>query len=460
MNRYKGKHFGILGLSIEGMDTAAFLLGKGVSITCCDRRGRDALNGAYQELADLGVQFRLGDTYLDHLEDFDAVVRTPGMSPRLPELVSFRQGGGVVTSLTKLFFDEVHAPVIGVTGTKGKGTTSTLIARMLEADGKRVHLGGNVGVPLLSRVDQIAPDDWVVLELSSFQLEDLTQSPHIAVVLRITQEHLANFDRLATNFHPTKKAYVNAKKSIVRYQTETDIAVVNKDDPTAKLFTKETKAKRYFFSMADTSADAYVKDHAVFIRTDRGTQKLCDRASVKLRGDHNLENIAAASLVARTAGVSYDAIIKAANSFSGLEHRLEIVRNLRGVMYVNDTFSTVPETTIAAIKSFSKPLILIVGGSEKGSDFTDMGIEIAKSRVKVLLVIGDMTQRILDAVHHAGYKGKIITGLGTMKDIVQTAAGEARSGDVVVLSPACASFDMFANYKQRGAFFKQEIHRL
>lgn len=460
MREYKGKRIAVIGLSTEGRDTVRFLHKRGAIITCCDRRAKKALGQTYEELSRFGVSFQLGKEYLHDLGVFDAVVRTPGMSPRTPDLLSYGINGGKVTSLTKMFFEECRAPIIGVTGTKGKGTTSTLIARMLQEGGKTVHLGGNVGTPLLSKVDIIQSNDWVVLELSSFQLEDLFQSPHIAVVLRTTQEHLANFDKLATNFHPTKEAYVDAKKSIVRYQTANDVVIFNKDDPTARSFALGSKAKQYFFSMTDSSADAYGADHVVFIRIGNSRRKLCDRGTVKLRGDHNLENIAAASLAALAAGVSFSAIKKAAVSFSGLEHRLEIVREFRGTTYVNDTFSTVPETTIAAIRSFDEPLVLIVGGSEKGSDFIEMGIAIAKSRVKVLLIIGDMTQRILKAVDEAGYKGKRITGLSTMKDIVVTASKESARGDVVLLSPACASFDMFNNYKERGKQFKEEVGKL
>lgn len=460
MYEYKGKHIGVLGLSTEGRDTVRFLHQRGAIITCCDRRTKEALGTTYEEMSGLGVSFRLGEEYLGYLDSFDIVVRTPGMSPRLPELVAYRKDGGEITSLTKIFFAKSRAPIIGVTGTKGKGTTSTLIAEMLESDGKTVHLGGNVGTPLLSRVDAIQPDDWVVLELSSFQLEDLTQSPHIAVVLRTTQEHLANFDKLATNFHPTKEAYVEAKKSIVRYQTARDVVIVNADDPTSRSFAKETKARSFYFSTLDTTVDAYLADHAVYFRTDGSTRKLCDRETVKLHGDHNLENIAAASLIARAAGVSIEAIVKVATTFPGLEHRLELVRVVSGVTYINDTFSTVPETTIAAIRSFNEPIILILGGSEKGSDFTKMGEEIAKSNVKTIIVIGDMTKRILAAVDSAKYRGKRIVGLKNMKMVVAAAVKEAVSGDVVLLSPACASFDMFPNYKVRGKQFKEAVMML
>ncbi|MBI4066712.1 UDP-N-acetylmuramoyl-L-alanine--D-glutamate ligase [Candidatus Gottesmanbacteria bacterium] len=460
MYQYKGKSIGVLGLSLEGRDTVRYLITKGAIITCCDQRSKEELGEIVDDLRSYGVRFFLGKRYLSDLKRFDVVVRTPGMSPRLPELVDYARAGGVVTSLTKMFFDECRAPIIGVSGTKGKGTTSTLIAEMLGNDGKTVHLGGNVGTPLLSHVDTIQPDDWVVLELSSFQLEDLTKSPHIAVVLRTTQEHLANFDKLATNFHLTKEAYVEAKKPIVRFQTEKDIVVVHKDDPTARSFAQETKARSFCFSMSDASADAFVVDHTVYLRVEGDIQKLCDRQTVKLRGDHNLENIAAASLAARDAGASVDAIRKAATMFPGLPHRLELVRIVNGVTYINDTFSTVPETTIAAIRSFDEPLILILGGSEKGSDFTEMGNVIAQSQIKTLIVIGNMTQRILESVDRARYEGKRIVGLRTMRDIIVAASNEATFGDVVLLSPACASFDMFPNYKERGKQFKEEVHRI
>lgn len=460
MREYKGKHIAVLGLSTEGRDTVRFLHARGAITTCCDRRIKEALGPSYEELSKLNVSFQLGEGYLHNLSAFESLVRTPGMSPRLPELLEYRKNGGRITSLTKIFFEECRAPIIGVTGTKGKGTTSTLIARMLKEGGKSVYLGGNVGTPLLSKVDAIQSNDWVVLELSSFQLEDLTQSPHIAVVLRTSEDHLANFDKLATNFHPTKEAYVEAKKSLVRYQTTKDAAVVNGDDPTARLFTKETKAKCYVFSASDVSADAFVKDHAVYLRTSHDTTKICEKRDIKLLGDHNLENIAAASLAAFAAGIPAVAIARAARTFQGLEHRLEIVRTLKGVTYVNDTFSTVPGTTIAAMKSFEKPMILILGGSEKGSDFAQMGREIAKARVKAVIVIGDMTDRIIAALDDAGYQGKRIVGLRSMHEIVGLAALQSVPGDVVILSPACASFDMFINYKERGYQFKHEVNNL
>lgn len=419
MSVYKNKKVAIIGMSVEGTDSAKFFEEEGAIVTSRDRQ--------------------MGPDYLVGLETFDLVVRTPGMLLATPELAKAKQ----LTSLTKLFFEHCKAKIIGVTGTKGKGTTCTLIYEMLKQSGKRVFLGGNVGVPLLSQVRSMTADDLVVLELSSFQLEDLKQSPHIAVVLTITEDHLANYDPNASNFHESRLAYIEAKKSIVRYQTKDDVAIVNADSPTSLSFAKETPARVLYVRRTS--------DTTVYL----GNEIICSLSEMKLRGKHNLDNIAAAALAANIAGATLQAIRTVAKDFRGLEHRLETVRTVNGVLYINDSFSTVPETSIAAIESFENPLILIVGGSEKGSDFRKLGKKILKSNVKALIVVGRMTDRILAAV--TGYTGEIVTGLKTMKDIVLAAHGRAVEGDVVLLSPACASFDMFENYKERGNQFKHEV---
>ena len=460
MNMFKGKTVAIVGLSIEGLDSVTFFRSEGAKIWCCDRRTEKELGKAYTDLKSEVEGFQLGEYYLKGLDRFDYIVRTPGMMLRVPELVALRRYGKEITSLTKLFFSLCQAPITGITGTKGKGTTSTLLAQMISLDGKKVWLGGNVGMPLLSKVRHIKSTDSVVLELSSFQLEDMEASPHIAVVLKTTQEHLANQDKMASNFHETRETYVEAKESIVRYQTAEDIAILNADDPTSSSFAAHTPARIMYFSRTDSSQAAFIENHTVYARISGKPEKICSASDIKLRGEHNLDNIAAATLAAISAGVSLTAIRKAARSFKGLEHRLELVRRVRKVLYVNDSFSTVPETAIAALESFTEPIILIAGGSEKGSDFTELGTVIADRSVKVLIAIGKMTERIVTAARNAGYKGKIITGLPDMHEIVRTAELESASGDVVLLSPACASFDMFANYKERGKLFKHEVSLL
>lgn len=460
MQNYKGTTVAIIGVSVEGIDTADFFHAEGARIWCCDRRTREDLGDTYGRLEKIADGFQLGKGYLSGLERFDNIVRSPGVSLRLPELMELTKSGKDITSQTKLFFSLCPAPVIGVTGTKGKGTTATLIAEMLKADGKTVWLGGNVGIPILSKVRSIKPSDFVVLELSSFQLEDCTQSPRIAVVLKTTQEHLANQDKNASNFHVSREAYVDAKKSIVLYQSRTDVAILNADDPTSTSFAVHTPARVMYFSRTKHAMDAYISDKTVFISEGNVAHRICSAGEIKLRGGHNLDNIAAASLAARAVHVSWDAIIKAAGEFEGLEHRLENVKIVRDVLYINDSFSTVPETAIAAIESFTEPIVLIAGGSEKGSDFTQLGKTIVSHRVKALIAVGLMTGKIVDAARAAGYKGKIVTGATSMHEIVHMAQSIASAGDVVLLSPACASFDMFKNYKERGKLFKHEVSLL
>lgn len=459
MSRFTGKTIAIVGLSIEGRDTLKYFCHQDCKLICVDQHESNQLQELSRAYTNDAISFYFGNDYLKHLAKADIIVCTPGISPRTPELVQAKQQDREVTSATQLFFELCIAPIIGVTGTKGKGTTCTLIYEMLRKKYKRVFLGGNVGKPLLSIVDKMTSSDWVVLELSSFQLEFLKKSPHIAVVLRITQDHLANFDKNATNFHPTREAYVEAKSHIVRHQTARDIVIVNDNDVTAKNFSSLTPARILRFNRY-AKADSYVDNHIVYV-IEKETKKIICRASdIKIRGDHNLENIAAATLAALSAGVSYEDIVGAVQSFQGLEHRLEFVCEVHAVSYYNDSFSTIPETTIAAVESFEGPKVLILGGSEKMSDFTEMGKRMAATNVIGVIVVGQMTKRIITSLHDASYKGKIITGCTTMHEIVEKASSIASPGSVVILSPACASFDMFNNYKERGALFKHEVHAL
>lgn len=453
---YTGKRVAILGLSIEGTDSAKYFLSHGAHVICCDRRTKEELGSVYDDLSSLGASFSLGETYLSDLDHVDIAVRTPGMNPRIPQIERLKNNGKL-TSQTKLLVENLKNPIIGITGTKGKGTTSTLIAKILEASGKKVHLGGNVGIPLLFASDTFKDEDWVVLELSSFQLEDCIKSPHIAVVLRITQEHLQNQDTTATNFHPDREVYIQAKSPIVRFQKPGDIAIINSGDPTAQSFAVLTPAEKKFFSRYG-DADAYVANHVVYAKIEESDVCICTANDILLRGDHNLENIAAATLAAIAAGCPIEVIQSTVRTFSGLPHRIEFVGTVHGVSYYDDSFSTVPETTIAALESFTEPKVIILGGSDKGSDYQQMAEKIAHDQsIKAVILIGRMAQKIKDALTRAGYSGGMITGASTMKEIINQCETHAHPGDVVLLSPACASFDMFKNYKDRGDQFHHEV---
>jgi len=438
------KKVAVLGLGLEGQDLCQFLLKRRAKITVFDQKTASELGVVYKKLKLQGVKFKLGKDYLkESLTGWDFIFRSPGFYRFLPEIIEAEKKGVFVSSAAKLFFALSPARIIGVTGTKGKGTTASLIYQILKEDGRDVHLGGNIGQPMLSLLPKLKSTSTVVLELSSFQLMDFDQSPHIAVVLFITSEHL--------DYHKNKDEYIRAKANIVHHQKKGDFAILNADDSTSSSFASLTPAKIFCFSRKKKINGTYVLRSKIYL-----FDKIVGQTeNLQLRGKHNWENVSAAILAASLVGAELKAIKKAVFSFTGLEHRLEPVRKFKGVEFYNDSFSTTPETAIAAIRAFDEPIILIAGGSEKGSDFTQLGKEISQSSVKTLILIGEMAGRIKKACQKAKFKGQIIDQPKNMKEIVKLAFQKAKPGDVILLSPACASFDMFKDYKDRGEQFKK-----
>jgi UDP-N-acetylmuramoylalanine--D-glutamate ligase len=432
-SKYKNKRVAVLGLGIEGKDAINYLLKEGADVTLFDRKPEAGLD--FAGIPRNKIDVIVGSDYLkDGLVGFDFIVRSPGVYRFIPEIVDAEKQGVVVTSAIKMFFDECPAQIIGVTGTKGKGTTSTLIYEILKAAGKVVYLAGNIGKPYLELLREVKKNSWVILEMSSFQLIDMTSSPHIAVVLNVTEDHL--------DWHKSREEYINAKKNIVRYQTFEDFAVINEEYKVSKSFASETRAKVVFFSKK--SLDNKFKQDLL------------------LRGEHNLENIAAAVSVARILEIDDKEILEVVKKFKGLEHRLELVDTIGGVTFYNDSFATGPQPTIAAINSFSEPETLILGGSDKGLDYKELG-EVIKNKpnVKNIILIGDTRSKIFDTFKGSPFKGKIFDlGYSSMKEIVTKAFEVSPKGGVVVLSPAAASFDMFENYKDRGNQFKKAVESL
>lgn len=462
---FKGKKVAVFGLSTEGIATAKYLVSKGIQVTAADKNSPQKLGSNYQRIKKLKIPLRLGENYLRRLTDFELIFRTPGMPLWLPELQKAKQAGVNISSQTKLFFALCPCPIIGVTGTKGKGTTAALIYQILKASGKRVFLGGNIGKPSIEFVDQLTPKSIVVLELSSFQLEDLKTSPHISVVLNITADHLYSVSEDSPNYHLSQRDYLRAKENIVKYQDKKDFAVLNFDWPSSRRFPKLTAGQVYFFSHRQKVKGAYVEDGKIFLNKKKPIL-IGETKKLILPGEHNWENVTAAVCAASLAGGSLLAIKRGIFKFKGLEHRLEFIREVDGVKYYDDSFSTTPETAIAAIRAFKKPIILIAGGSEKGLDYTDLGKEIVNSSVKTLILIGQIADKIekqvlnyqLSTINYQQLK--IIKNLKTMRAIVKAASVFANPGDIILLSPASASFDMFENYKQRGELFKNEVAKL
>ncbi len=455
---WKNKKIAVLGLGLEGISSAKFLKKQGAILTLLDKKNEEEIEKEIlDEAKKLTSHVVFGENYLKTLTDFDVIVRSPGIKRTLPELEAAEKKGVVITSHTKIFFDVCPSPIIGVTGTKGKGTTSTLIYEMLKKEDKDAYLGGNIGIPPLDFLDKLTPKSIVVLELSSFQLQDVDKSPHIGVMLMITSEHL--------DYHKDTREYVEAKRNLIRFQTSSDFAILNRDYPATNESDIVTSAKVYFVSRErGIDEGCFVKNKKeIWLRIDGKETKIIDTNYILLPGGHNLENVCAAVMAATLAGVSKEHSIEVLKTFQGLEHRLELVREVNGVRYYNDSFSTVPETAIAAIEAFENPEILILGGSSKNSDFTELGYVIRNAKnIKAIIGIGKEWPRIRNELRTENQELRtlLIEGAKDIHTIVQAASKIARPGDVVLLSPACASFDMFKNYKDRGEQFKEEVNTL
>lgn len=446
-----GKKILVLGAGIEGISAANFL-GKQNQIAIYD--DKEKINIEKASFNKLLARPKLYLSKLPKTEIFDFIVRSPGVKPDHPVITRLVKKGSRLTSPTNIFFDQCPSPIIGVSGTKGKGTTATLIYEMLKTQSQNVFLAGNIGTPALDILPSLNMNSLVVLELSSFQLIDLKKSPHIAVVLMITQEHL--------DWHPDVQNYREAKKTIVKFQANSDFAVINKDFPISTEFAKETKAKNFFFSTEVKTNGAYIKNNHLISEIIK-KEVICKTNEILLPGHHNLQNVSAAAAVARIEGITVENIKNVLISFKGLKHRLELIKDVNGIKYYNDSYSTTPETAIAAIEAFPhNSKILILGGSSKKSNFSQLALKINREKsIKILILIGEETKRIKSAVASYGnFKGEIIENLKNMREIVLTVSKSAKNGDVVLLSPACASFDMFKNYQDRGDQFTSEVMKL
>lgn len=449
MEKFSSKKIAVLGFGIEGQNVCDFL--QDSNITVFDAKEKKSFDPdliAHYEKK--GIAFSFGE--FSDLSGFDIIFRSPGINPSIEALTDAVKKGIEVTSATKVFFDLCPCPIIGVTGTKGKGTTSALIYEILKKEGFDAYLGGNIGTPPLNFLEDLTSDSKVVLELSSFQLIDLEKSPHIGVMLMTTIEHM--------DYHKDVNEYVEAKRNILKHQNENDFAVLNKDYPASRESDIYTSGKVYMVSREQEVADGcFVKGESLILKMHDREEEIFDLKELGLRGKHNWENAAAATVASICAGASMNSIISVLKSFKGLEHRIELVAIIRGVSYFDDSFSTTPETAIAAIEAFDEPKILILGGSSKNSDFSELGMVISDTpSIKAIIGIGIEWQKIKSTIKDQ--KVMIYEDCKNMRDVVKKASEIGEIGDVVLLSPACASFDMFKSYKDRGQQFKQEVHNL
>lgn len=441
--KMKGARVSVLGVGISNLPLIELLAGYGARVVARDKKDEHELFKTAEKLRALGVSLRLGEDYLADLDE-EIIFKTPGIRHDLPELLAARGRGSVITSEMEVFFELCPAKIIGITGSDGKTTTTTLIYNMLIEEGYICHLGGNIGRPLIGDIEKIMPEDFVVLELSSFQLQTLKASPHIAVITNISPNHL--------DVHKSMEEYIGAKKNIFLYQTPDSRLVVNLANSICAGF-KGPGETVFFTSKGILKRGVYLEGGYI---CHSGEQVLAV-SDISLPGAHNVENFMAA--VAAVWGlVEKRNIEKVAKSFLGVSHRIELVRKLGGVRFYNDSIATTPTRARAALYAFDQKVILIAGGYDKLIPFDDFGADIVK-RVKALYLIGDTAEKIRRAVSDAG-GGVSATLCASLDEAVALAYKGAAAGDVILLSPACASFGIYENFEKRGEHFKEIVKEL
>lgn len=446
------KTVAVIGIGVSNRPLIDLLLARGISVTACDRQDRSALGEYGDSLEAHGARLRLGEGYLQGLTE-DVIFRTPGMRPDLPELTAAVERGSTLTSEMEVFFEVCPCTTIAVTGSDGKTTTTTIIAELLKRAGRTVHVGGNIGHPLLAETGTMTSDDMAVLELSSFQLMTMTRSPHIAVMTNLAPNHL--------DVHKDFAEYIAAKENIFTHQSTKDIAIFNADNAlTAERAARANGRSRLFSRQSGPVADGvFLRDSAI-VAAHGGVEREVMRVDdIKLPGVHNIENYMAA--IAAVDGLVPDVMIRDfSRDFGGVEHRIELVRALDGVRYYNDSIASSPSRTIAGLRSFDQKVILIAGGKDKGISYDDLGPEI-NEHVKALILCGataGVIRRVTEQA--ANYAGLEIVDVDDYEAAVSLARSKAVEGDVVILSPASTSFDRFKNFMERGRVYKEIVNRL
>ena len=449
----KGKTVAVIGIGVSNTPLIKMLLRAGIQVTACDKKRREDFGGLAEELESLGAELRLGPDYLRGL-DQDVIFRTPGLRPDVSELLLAQARGSTVTSEMEVFFQVCPCHTIAVTGSDGKTTTTTILAELLKKAGFHTFVGGNIGKPLLPDVDGMVPEDYAVLELSSFQLMTMNQSPEIAVVTNLAPNHL--------DVHKSMAEYIAAKENIFTHQGPDGKAVFNFDNEITRELSESAPGRVVLFSRRqELSQGVFVRDGAIWVSNEAGSRAVLPLKDILLPGEHNVENYMAG--IAAVDGLVPDEVIRSfAAQFAGVEHRIELVRTLDGVRYYNDSIASSPSRTIAGLRSFKEKVLLIAGGYDKHIPFDVLGPEVVE-HVKALFLTGDTAPKIRAAVEASpGYRPDAlpIREYGSFDGAVLAACQAAQSGDVVILSPACASFDKFKNFMERGAAFKKIIYGL
>lgn len=450
---FADKRVTVVGLGVEGVDTVRYLASRGAEVTVSDAKPRKRLEARVEEVSDLPVRLSLGRNDPRAVRGADAVFVSQGVPLDLPALDEARRGGVPVWSMFTLFMELCPGPIVGVTGSSGKTTTTALLGEMFRADEKPVFVGGNIGIGLLDRLDEIRAYTWVVLEVSHTQLQMASRSPHVSCLLNVTPNHL---DRFGWD------EYRDLKRNIFRYQTAEDVAVFGYDDGEARAMASEARGAKVWFSLGERipGEGVYVRDGEAHYRRGRLDRPLFALEALPLRGEHNRANAVAAAAVAGACGVTPAAMASAVESFRAPPHRLELVGEGDGVAYYNDSIATTPERTLAGVRSFSEPLVLLLGGRDKELPLAELARE-ALRRGRAVIVFGESAGKLEKALRAAarGRAGPRIVRAGTLEQALEAAHAMARPGDIVLLSPACTSFDAYDNFERRGEHFRSLVAR-
>lgn len=450
-----GKKVALCGIGRSNLPLIGLFSKYGAEVTACDKREEEQLGEMAQEAVSAGAKLSLGDNYLDNL-DVDIVFRTPGMRYYMDELVKMRENSVVVTSEMEVFFDLCPCKIIAVTGSDGKTTTTTIISEFLKAQGKNVHLGGNIGKPLLPEIESIMPEDYAVVELSSFQLISMRTSPDIAIVTNLAPNHL--------DIHKDMNEYIEAKKNIILHQNAFSRSVLNLDNEISDSFSDSVRGNLLKFSRRQkVSNGAYMNENEDLIFAENGKETfIMNKSDIKIPGLHNVENYLAA-ISAVWGIVSVENIVRVAKEFGGVEHRNEFVREVNGVKYYNDSIASSPtRTALGTLSLYNEKITVILGGYDKHLDYSDLGKMIV-DKVKLAIIMGATGPKIEKAILEApNYTegNPVIIKVDNMEQAVKAAYENSVSGDIVSMSPASASFDLYKNFDERGKHFKALVNAL
>jgi UDP-N-acetylmuramoylalanine--D-glutamate ligase len=457
MQNWNGKRVLILGAARQGLALARWLSLHGAHVTLNDTRSADELRAARESLAEYQVDWVFGGHPLELLDSTDVLCLSGGVPLTLPIVAEAVKRGIPLSNDSQIFMEVAPCKTVGITGSAGKTTTTTLVGQMSKnIYGDKAYVGGNIGDPLINYVDDMKADDIAILEISSFQLDQMTLSPNVAAILNITPNHL---DR-----HSTMEAYTSAKARILEFQSEDDIAVLSRDDQGAWELRNKVQGKLYTFSsnvLTDDLNGTYLQDGWLNLRDGNMLLPLMHRNSISLRGDHNVLNVLAAFAIGHAAGFVPDAMIQAVKDFRGVPHRLEFVRELRGVHWYNDSIATAPERSMAAIRAFDEPIVLLLGGRDKDLPWEDL-IRLVNDCVDHVVVFGEAAEKIQKTVNSLGLREKrfTVTRADRLHEAVVKAAEVAEPGDVVLLSPGGTSFDEFKDFAERGESFRTWVQEL